>query len=152
MHWRLGVSGVLWLVLACTDAPTVARDAESVAREPGALQISGRITRNTIDPAGVLARNGRHVLVSGPISCDAGEHAELRATVTQRTTGAVAEGQGRLTCTGRDQRWELQLQTEGRATFDQGPAIVVALARTSSRGAVTDAHQWLVEVTLSRQR
>ena len=40
---------------------------------------------------------------------------------------------------------------EGRATFEAGPATVVGLARSSINGHATDAHQWLVNVTLLRE-
>jgi hypothetical protein len=35
--------------------------------------------------------------------------------------------------------------------FEEGPATVVAAARTSDDGEITDAHQWLVDVTLIRR-
>jgi hypothetical protein len=47
---------------------------------------------NTIDPVAIVADNGRHLIVTGPIECTHGERVELRVTVTQRETGAVAEG------------------------------------------------------------
>ena len=40
---------------------------------------------------------------------------------------------------------------EGRAAFEAGPATVVGLARSSLNGQATDAHQWLVNVTLFRE-
>jgi hypothetical protein len=106
---------------------------------------------NTIDPVALVTENGRHILVTGPIVCTAGELATLRVTVTQRVTGAVAQGRVRLTCTGAFQNWAVPIARQGRGTFQNGPATAVALARTSVRGAPTDAHQWLVELTLSGQ-
>jgi hypothetical protein len=50
---------------------------------------------NTIDPVAVGADHGQHILVTGPIACTAGERAQLRVTVTQRATGAIAEGRPR---------------------------------------------------------
>jgi len=38
--------------------------------------------------------------------------------------------------------------TQGKASFDEGPATAVAIARSADRGESTDAHQWLVNVTL----
>ena len=69
-------------------------------------------------------------------------------TVTQRTTGAVAEGRTRFTCTGNTQQWEVHASTRANETFQEGPATAVAIARTSDRGDITDAHQWLVDITL----
>jgi hypothetical protein len=110
-----------------------------------------RIVRNTIDPVGIVADRGRHVTVTGPISFDAGDRAELRVTVTQRSTGAVAEGRGFLTGIGELQQWEVETTAEGSASFEAGPATAVALARTTVGGKATDAHQWLVDITLVRE-
>jgi len=114
----------------------------------GAQMAFARITANTIDPVAVVADNGRDVIVTGPIACTAGERAYLRVTVTQRSTGAVAEGRTLLTCTETTQRWEAHASTRGRETFAEGPATATALARTTERGETTDAHQWLVDITL----
>ena len=51
-----------------------------------------KVAGNTIDPVGIVADQGRQVTVTGPIAVTAGERTELRVTVTQRSTGAVAEG------------------------------------------------------------
>ncbi len=103
---------------------------------------------NTINPAAIVTGNGRHLLVTGPITCTAGERAYIRVTVTQRATGAVAEGHTLVRCTGDIQQWEVRASTKGRETFGEGPAVAVALAGTTAGGAATDAHQWLVGITL----
>ncbi|HYX25085.1 MAG TPA: hypothetical protein VFC23_13110 [Thermoanaerobaculia bacterium] len=110
-----------------------------------------RITANTIDPVAVVADNGRDVIVTGPLSCTAGERAYLRVTVTQRSTGAVAEGRTLLTCTESTQPWEVHASTQGTEIFEEGPATVTAVARTTERGETTDAHQWLVDLALVRE-
>ena len=106
------------------------------------------IALNTIDPVAVVTDNGRHIIVTGPIACTEGQRAYLRVTVTQRVTGAVAEGRTLITCTGDTQQWEVFASTQGNETFQEGPATAVALARTTDRGDTDDAHQWLVEITL----
>src|SRR5919108_4521851 len=103
---------------------------------------------NTIDPVAIVTDNGRHILVTGPIVCTASERASLRVTVTQRTTGAVAEGRTLITCTGDPQHWEVHASTQGNETFQAGSATAVALGHTTTRGDTTDAHQWLVDITL----
>jgi hypothetical protein len=110
-----------------------------------------RIMGNTIDPVAVVTDNGRLVIATGPITCTRGEQAFLRVTVTQRATGAVAEGRGRIVCTGNNQQWQVHAATQGQATFGEGAAVAIAIARTASRGEITDAHQWLVDVTLVGQ-
>jgi len=107
-----------------------------------------KITLNTIDTVGIVTNKGRHVAVTGPIAVTDGERTELRVTVTQRSTGAVAEGVLFFTGTGQMNQWEVTATAEGRAKFEAGPATVVGLARSSINGQATDAHQWLVNVTL----
>jgi len=107
-----------------------------------------KISINTIDPVGLVADKGRQVTVTGPIAVTVGERTELRVTVTQRSTGAVAEGVIFFAGTGQTNHWEITAVAEGRAAFQAGPATVVGLARSSVNGQATDAHQWLVNVTL----
>ncbi|HEX5223251.1 MAG TPA: hypothetical protein VFZ59_27070 [Verrucomicrobiae bacterium] len=107
-----------------------------------------RITVNTIDPIGIVADKGRKVIVTGPIAVTEGERTELRVTVTQRSTGALAEAVIFFTGAGQTNQWEVTVKAEGRAAFEAGPATVVGLARSSVQGQATDAHQWLVNVTL----
>ena len=111
-----------------------------------------RIVLNTIDPVGILTDKGRRLDVSGPITVTAGERMALRVTVTQRSTGAVAEGEGFLIGIVNPQQWEVRAHSVGKAVFEPGPATAVALGVTTARGAAaTDAHQWLVEITLVRE-
>ena len=107
-----------------------------------------RITANTIVPVAIVTDNGRHLIVTGPMACTESERAYLRVTVTQRSTGAVAEGRTLITCTGDTQHWEVHASIQGKEIFQEGPATAVALGRTTSRGETTDAHQWLVDITL----
>ena len=107
-----------------------------------------KIIRNTIDAVAVVAGGGRHLIVTGPVECTQGERAELRVTVTQRETGAVAEGYAFFNCAGAIEQWEVHAVTHGKATFEEGPATAVALGSSTSRGVTTDAYQWLVDITL----
>jgi hypothetical protein len=82
----------------------------------------------------------------------AGERVVLRVTVSQRTTGAVAEGETLFKANGNEQQWAVHARTFGRQRFEPGPATATALALTLARGGeVTDSHQWLVEVTLEEE-
>ena len=108
-----------------------------------------RITFNTVDEVATVSRNGRHLIVTGPLSTDQTQPVELRVTVTQRSTGAVAEGYTRFTGTTAEQQWHVRAATLGFRGFEPGPAVVVALARSyGAPGRPDDAQQWLVEVTL----
>ena len=112
------------------------------------------VVLNTIDPVVIVADNGHHVIVTGPIACTQGEQAFLRVTVTQRTTGALAEGHTRIICTGDTQQWEVHGSIQRQETFQEAIATAVAVARTTlyeettEYGEATDAHQWLVDITL----
>jgi hypothetical protein len=110
-----------------------------------------KLILNTIDPVAIVTDNGRHIIVTGPISCSESEPAYLRVTVTQRSTGAVAEGSTRIACTADTQQWAVHASIQGRETFEEGPATAVAFARTTDRGDTDDAHQWLVSITLVRE-
>jgi hypothetical protein len=107
-----------------------------------------KIVQNTIDGVAVVTDHGRLIIATGPITCTRGERAFLRVTVSQRATGAVAEGRSRVVCTGNSQQWEVHAATQGQATFGEGAAVAVAIARTAERGEISDAHQWLVNITL----
>ena len=111
-----------------------------------------RVILNTIDPVAVLSDDGRSVHVTGPLACDQDQMADLRVTLTQRTTGAVANARIIFPCTTTVQQWEVDLRAKGREIFAPGSATAVALARTTiADGESDDAHQWLVEITLVSQ-
>jgi hypothetical protein len=107
-----------------------------------------KLAANTIDPVGIVSDNGRHVALTGPVSATSGDRVEMQVMVTQRSTGAVAEGIVFFTGTGEVTQWAVTAATCGPAAFEPGPATVVALALTSVKGQPDDAHQWLVNVTL----
>ena len=107
-----------------------------------------KVILNTIDPVAVATEGGHHVVVTGPLTCTEGERAYLSLTLTQRTTGALAEGNALITCTGVEQQWSVDAAVHGKAGVTPGPAVAVAVATTVLRGTTTDAHQWLVDVTI----
>ncbi len=91
---------------------------------------SARIIFNTIDSTARISDNGRQITLTGPVTCDGGQRLDLRVTVTQRSTGAVAEGRAEITCEGGQQHWEVRASTQGAKTFVAGPAVATALATT----------------------
>jgi hypothetical protein len=118
----------------------------SVLAAPVAI---ARILSNTIDPVSTITGNGRNIIVTGPIRCGESQRAHIAVTVSQRSTGAIAEGDTQLVSTGETQHWEIRASTRGSQTFQEGPATAVALGRTTDRGVTDDAHQWLVNITLA---
>jgi hypothetical protein len=111
---------------------------------------TARIVKNTVNPTATLTDNGRQIVVTGPISCTGDQPVAMKVTVTQRSTGAVATGIGRIDCSTGEQQWEIRAVTAGDATFVEGAATAVAFARASDGRTTDDAHQWLVEITLVR--
>jgi hypothetical protein len=95
-----------------------------------------------------LAENGRLLFVGGHITCDPGERVRVRVTVSQESTGAIAEGFTQETCTGLEEPFELGAATRGPARFQVGPAQACALATTREHGTPTDAFQWCKDVTV----
>jgi hypothetical protein len=111
-----------------------------------------RVAVNTIDPVAVVSVDGRNVVLTGPLACDQNQTADLRVTLTQRTTGAVASGRIFFPCSTTTQQWEVEVRAKGRESFAPGEAAAVALARTViGGGASDDAHQWLVNIILVSQ-
>ena len=107
--------------------------------------------RNTNDVFSVTFDKGRHLVVAGHATCDAKETVVIRVTVTQRSTGAVAEADISFTATGELQDWLARLPTIGRQAFEEGQVTVVYLIHTSYRGESTDANQWLVSDLVARE-
>ncbi|MGQ0592788.1 MAG: hypothetical protein ACT4QB_09105 [Gammaproteobacteria bacterium] len=124
-----------------------------------APSVYGGVTHNGVEIAGFLADAGRLLIVEGrlfnvtfPVECTTGQKDYIRVTVTQRTTGARAEGRTRITCIGGSaQQFEILAATQGKERFEEGDAISVVLLRSTSRGVTDDAHQWLVPITLVQE-
>ena len=134
---------------ALTSKLTMALLTLGLSTTPVPLIFAG-VSLNTIDPVAVVTDDGRHLVVTGPIACTAGERVTVQVMVTQRMTGAMVQGRTRFTCTGDMQQWEVRAQKVGKAELSEGAATAVALARSRAEGASTDAHQWLVDVTVSK--
>jgi hypothetical protein len=109
-----------------------------------------RLAGNTIDVVATLSDDGQTVTLTGPLKCTKNQWVEMRVTVTQRDTGAVAEANALIWGTTTEQQWAIEAQVQGDETFDEGEATAVALAASlKNNGAVDDAHQWLMNITLA---
>lgn len=113
-----------------------------------AAGLGRKLAANTINPIANLSQNGARITLTGPITCTQVERVVLRVTVTQRNTGAVAEGTATFVGSTQSQQWTVEAHVRGDAAFLPGPVTAVAVAVTSLRGQANDAHQWLVPVTL----
>ena len=105
---------------------------------------SANMFRNTINPDVTMNANGRHLSVKGPIACSEGELLRIRLTVTQASTGALAQGYTSLDCAGDDVdlEWSLKAVTYGATRFEEGEAQACAMGLTRLNGEVTDIRQW----------
>jgi hypothetical protein len=113
---------------------------------------SAGVVLNTIDREASLDAGGHVVAVTGPIRCSQVERATVRVTVSQRTTGAVAEGQWRGLCRRSTRTWTAKrFVPQGSATFQAGGAQVCALAVTRRAERATDAKQWCRAIELTNE-
>lgn len=110
---------------------------------------SAGVSFNTIDREAAIEDGGHVAEITGPIRCTAAERATIRVIVSQRSTGAVAEGRWRGTCRRTTRTWTAKrFVLEGSATFRPGAAQACALAVTRRATSVTDAKQWCRAVRL----
>ncbi len=63
----------------------------------------------------------------------------------------AANLQNVLTGTGTTNQWEVTAAVQDNETFEAGPATATAIAVTTLNGQATDAHQWLVNITLVQE-
>jgi hypothetical protein len=117
-----------------------------------AVPASAGVSFNTIDRQARLDAGGRVVAVTGPIRCSRLERARIRVTVSQRTTGAVAEGRWRGLCRRTTRTWTAKrFVPHGSAIFQAGTAQACALAVTRRADRATDAKQWCRTIELTNE-
>ena len=85
---------------------------------------------------------GGHVQISGHAACVEGAVADLEVTISQRGTGAIAEGATRVACGGDEVPWDVQASTVGRGALSAGPATACGLIRITSERDPPDTVQW----------
>jgi hypothetical protein len=100
------------------------------------------------DRAALLANGGVTVLVSGPITCRVGDSVRIRATVSQASTGAVAEGHWSKLCTGTLMHWHITAIVTDGAHFSAGGGHGAGLAIIRRNGMPGSAIQWIRPLTL----
>lgn len=111
------------------------------------------VALNTIDRHAALDEAGRVVRVTGPIRCSQVERATIRVTVSQRTTGAVAEGQWRGRCRPTTRTWTVRRFVQhGSTTFETSTAQACALGVTRRGTKVTDAKRRCQTVRLAKRQ
>ena len=140
---RVGTHTLLMAGLSARLAGTRHRPAPRlIVLRPFPRLDAHRIISPNIDSPVWLSGAGRQLLVRGPITCLAGHEVRIRMTVTQRSTGAVAEGRWQRLCTGGSRHWTAKAVAEGSSAFAAGPAQACAVALARRGGKPTDALQW----------
>ncbi len=109
-----------------------------VAAQP----VFAAISNNTIDPTATLSADGRHVTVTGPIECTAGDTLVIRITVTEASTGAIGQGHSISPCTGEIQQFSVTATAVGAPSFAEGSGQACALGVTRRNRVNTDILQW----------
>jgi len=103
---------------------------------------------SAFDDTAVLARNGRSIYVSGPLTCPEGSTATIDVTLTHET-GAIAEGEAKVQCVADTTDFIARIATNGSnvfAPFSQAKAC--GTAQISRQGANASAFQWCRDVIL----
>src|SRR5690606_19339951 len=104
---------------------------------------------NTINATATLLENGI-VVVWGPIGCPKGMSIELRAMVTQESSGAAGVGYFQSQCAGAQKRWVAAVEPQ-EVAFEPGELHVTAWAMTDlESGQVTRSWSWAKSVELQR--
>jgi hypothetical protein len=100
------------------------------------------------DRAASLVGGGAEVHLSGPVDCPVGDTVAIRATVSQLSTGAVAEGDWSKACTGTALHWHITAIVDDGAHLRPGSADGVGLAVIRDRGVPVSALSWISPLTL----
>lgn len=102
----------------------------------------GAMSNNTLESEAALSGNGHKATVTALLTCDQGQRARLRLTVTQEGRRVVAQGRRKLRCTTEAGQFPLQVRTRG-GRLEAGEATACALAVTRD-----DTRQWCKDITL----
>ena len=143
-HKSIAISVLTGLTLIMTGAARAAfiTDGTSNIFADGSVRFRG------FDSILAVSNNGRRIFVTGKLNCTAGDRVQVLARLTQRTTGAVAEGTWKGECTGHLQVWDTEAVSRSEAKFENGASEAVAFGVDSVDGKATDVLQWLDDVTL----
>lgn len=107
--------------------------------------------RSSVGDSARLNAAGTALHLTGVVRCADCRTFTLGATVSQRTSGAVAQGGVRCVCRGAVEHWRLTARARESTTFEPGAARVCVwvIARGSAARPI-DARQWCESVALER--
>jgi len=118
----------------------------------GAASVSGiDRARSSVGDSASMGAAGRTLHLVGVVRCAGCRTFTLGATVSQRTSGAVAQGGVRCVCHGAVERWRLVARARESTAFQPGAArVCVWVIARSSAARPIDARQWCESVALKR--
>ena len=100
------------------------------------------------DDTAVLARNGRSIYVSGPLTCPEGATATIGVTLTG-DAGAIANGEAKVQCVADTTDFIARVATNGSNTFaPSSQAKACGTAQITRQGSNATAFQWCRDVIL----
>jgi hypothetical protein len=116
----------------------------------GVGTVSAHLNRATIDPTATRAIGGSYAVITGTISCTAGESFQVNLTMGQSATGAQAHGSAAGSCTGGADSWKVTALTRvDSPLLQRGLARVCWNAATYLVGESTDVRQSCQTITLT---
>ena len=146
-HWK-SASGLLVVGLLVLLALSVGTSEPADARAR-----FFPIPNATADEAVLMPSEDDDVVVTGGIKCAEGQLVEINVTVTQETTGAVANGSTLTRCLGTDtqpRQWIVHAPTLSQTPFETDTAHIVVNTRTIAQGEETHEWSWETDVQLVR--
>jgi hypothetical protein len=115
--------------------------AAAWATEPASARIQPQKT--VIDVEARLDTKPKILSLTGRIGCDGCEGYTVGVTVTQRRSGALAQGGVICKCPGSASTWLVRARIRGDGRLVEGPARACAWAISRGEGGrPTDALQW----------
>jgi hypothetical protein len=97
---------------------------------------------------GDLGKQRRGLALDRSASCRVGDSVRIRATLSQASTGAVAEGLWSKRCTGTLMHWHITAIVTDGAHFSAGGDDGAGLAIIRRHGMPGSAIQWIRPLTL----
>ena len=145
---RKSISISFCAALGLVFAMTVIANANFITDGSSNTFLDGSVRFRGFDSMLAVSDNGHRVFVTGKVNCTAGQKVQILARLTQRSTGALAEGSWKGECTGHLQVWQTEAVSRGEAKFENGASEAVAFGVSSENGKTTDVLQWLDDVTV----
>ncbi|MGD9890878.1 MAG: hypothetical protein AB7R89_02215 [Dehalococcoidia bacterium] len=133
-----------------THAAVIALAMLALGSLVGVNTVSAELEQATIDPTAARAIGGSYAVVTGTISCTAGETFQINLTMGQSATGTHARGSTTGSCTGDAGTWKVTALTRlDDPLLQPGLSRVCWNAATYRNGERADTRQGCRTLTLT---